>query len=171
MPGQRPAAGYLIAGLVVGSLFAAAAFPAAAEEPASAPPLSDWERAAYKTLTFQTAANLADVALFAAISGTGVGAGVVFLAANTASAAVLYYPYELAWDRFGPAPSDSTPQTLAGKTIGYQMLTSARNVALSYAFTGALLPSAGFAAAAFAIDSAMSTTCRPEKQGWGWVGG
>ena len=148
----------LLAAAPAAAQMPAAQMPAAqmpAAEAPAAPPLSAWERAAYKTLTFQTAANLADAALFAVISGTGPGTGAIFLAANTASAAVLYYPYELAWDALGPPPSATTPQTLALKTVGYQIVTSARNVALSYAFTGALLPSAGFAAAAFAIDSAI----------------
>lgn len=147
--------GIAIAGsLAVGLLTAAP--PAAAEAPpAGPPPLPEWERAGYKTLTFQTAANLADALLFAAISGTGAGTGAVFLVANTASAAALYYPYELAWTGFGPPPAATDAGTVAVKTVGYQVLTSARNLALSYAFTGALLPSAGFAAAAFAIDSVI----------------
>lgn len=143
------------AGLLAAGLLAFAA-PAVAEPgPAAPPPLPDWERAGYKTLTFQTAANLADALLFAAISGTGAGTGVVFLAANTASAALLYYPYEMAWSDFGPPPEATDAQTIAVKTVGYQVLTSVRNLALSYTFTGALLPSAGFAAAAFAMDSVI----------------
>lgn len=148
------AAAVLAAGLATG----AAAQTPGGDADAILPPLPDWERAAYKTLTFQTAANLADAALFAVISGTGAGTGAIFLATNTASAAALYYPYELAWTTFGPAPSDTTAETLAVKTVGYQTLTSARNVALSYAFTGALLPSVGFAVTAFAMDSVIYAT-------------
>ena len=128
--------------------------PPALAQPES-PPLPDWERAAYKTLTFQTAANLADAMLFAAIAGTGAATGAVFLVANTVTAAALYYPYERAWDRLGPAPVDITAQTVAAKAMGYQVLTAGRNLALSYAFTGALLPSAGFVAAAFAVDGVV----------------
>lgn len=148
-------AGVVVAGSLATGLLVAA--PAAASEapPAGPPPLPDWERAGYKTLTFQTAANLADALLFAAISGTGAGTGAVFLVANTATAAMLYYPYELAWTGFGPPPAATDAGTVAVKTVGYQVLTSARNLALSYAFTGALLPSAGFAAAAFVIDSGI----------------
>lgn len=129
--------------------------PAVAAEPAAAAPLPAWERAAYKTLTFQGAANLADAVLFAVIFGTGAGTGAAFLVANTATATALYYPYELAWDRLGPGPDATTPQSVAGKALGYQVLTAARNLALTYAFTGTLLPSAGFVAAAFAIDGAV----------------
>lgn len=147
----------LIAGAGAGtSAVFVAAGAEAAEAPSTAPPpLPSWERAAYKTLTFQTAANLADAALFAVIFGTGAGTGAVFLVANTATAAALYFPYEMAWTEFGPGPSATTAETLAVKIVGYQLLTSARNLALSYAFTGALLPSAGFAAAAFVMDSAI----------------
>lgn len=130
--------------------------------PGSAPAVPDpavvmpvWERAAYKTLTFQTAAMLGDVVLFAVISGSGTATGVAFLAANVASATALYYPYESAWEILGPPPSETTAATRATKTLAYEVLTSARNVALSYAFTGLLLPSAGFAAAAFAMDTVL----------------
>lgn len=160
------AAGTLAAALMLGTVGPAlateppAAPPAAipATPPAEPDPLSTWERAAYKTLTFQTAANLADVALFGAIFEAGAGTSAIFLVANTATAAMLYYPYELAWDRFGPPPSETTADTLATKAVGYQVLTGARNLALSYVFTGSLLPSAGFAAAAFAIDTAIYAT-------------
>lgn len=136
-------------------LASAAAAKAEAAETAAAPPLPEWERAAYKTLTFQTAANLADAALFGVIFTTGAGTGAVFLVANTATAAALYYPYELAWDAYGPPPDAGTAQTLAAKTLGYQVLTSARNLALSYAFSGSLLPSLGFVAGAFAVDTVI----------------
>lgn len=132
----------------------AALTPAAAGEAIPAP-LPDWERAAYKTLSFQVAANLVDAVLFATIFGTGAGTGAAFLVANTATATALYFPYELAWDRLGPAPDATTPRTVAGKALGYQVLTAARNLALTYAFTGMLLPSAGFVAAAFAVDGAV----------------
>ena len=129
----------------------AGATPARAE----AGPLPDWHRAAYKTLTFQAAAALADVALFGVIFAAGAGTGAAFAVANTTTATALYYPYELAWDRLGPAPAATTPETQATKAVGYQILTSIRNLGLTYAFTGALLPSAGFVAAAFAVDTAL----------------
>lgn len=134
----------------------AVAGPALAQDADAAPePLPSWERAAYKTLTFQTVANLADMALFGAIFEAGAGTSAIFLAANTTTAAMLYYPYEMAWDAFGPPPSATTAETIAAKAVGYQVLTGARNLALSYAFTGALLPSFGFAITAFAMDTAI----------------
>lgn len=151
--GARISRGRSRAGPAAAVLLVLAGGPALAQD--AVPPLPDWERAAYKTLTFQAAANLADTMLFAVISGTGAGTGAVFLAANTATAAALYYPYELAWGRLGPAPLETTPPVIAAKAVGYQVLTAGRNLALSYAFTGALLPSAGFVAAAFAIDGVL----------------
>ncbi len=156
------AAGTFAAALTLGSAGQALATELPATLPATSSaepkPLSSWERAAYKTLTFQTVANLADVALFGAIFEAGAGTSAIFLVANTATAAMLYYPYELAWDRFGPPPSQTTPDTLATKAVSYQVLTGARNLALSYVFTGSLLPSVGFAAAAFAIDTVIYAT-------------
>ena len=144
--------GAVVAALALTPSAAAAAGPTATADPA---PLPAWERAAYKTLTFQTAANLADAALFSLIFGAGVGTGAAFLVANTGTAAALYYPYELAWTALGPPPAATTAETVAVKAVGYQVLTSARNLALTYAFTGALLPSAGFVAVAFAVDTVV----------------
>ena len=131
------------------------ALPASAQGEPGTPPLPAWERSLYKTLTFQTAANVTDVLLFAAIVNAGAVAGAAFLAANTATAAVLYYPYELMWSTFGPTTAETTPETIVTKAVGYQVLTAARNLALVYAFTGALLPAAGFAVATFAVDAAI----------------
>ena len=127
-----------------------AAPPARGEEA-----LPEWERALYKTLTFQTAANLADVVLFGAIVGGTAATGGAFLLANTATAAAVYYPYELAWGALGPGPAATTSETLAAKTIGYQALTAGRNLVLTYAFSGALLTSAGFVVATTAVDAAI----------------
>lgn len=148
--GRRPCRTSLLAA----ALLLAGVVPATAQD-APVAALSGWERAAYKTLTFQAVANLADAVLFATVFGAGAGVGAAFLVANTTTAAALYYPYELAWDEFGPAPAATTPQTVTAKAVGYQTLTAGRNLALSYAFSGALLPSAGFVVIAFAVDSVV----------------
>ncbi|MEQ8814209.1 MAG: hypothetical protein RLO51_04350 [Thalassobaculum sp.] len=59
----------------------------------------------------------------------------------------------MAWTTPAPGSSATSPDTLAVETVGYQPLTGARKIALSYAPTGALLPSLGFAATAFAWDA------------------
>lgn len=147
-----------MAGLLVAASVLVAVPARAAEPDPALPPLPDWERAAYKTLTFETMAVLGDAALFAVISGTGAGTGAAFLVANVASAVALYYPYESVWNAVGPSPSETSPATLATKTLGYEVLTGARHVALSYAFTGALLPSVRFAAAALVMDTVLYVT-------------
>lgn len=161
---RRTGSAALRNGAAAAALLLATATPALAQDATKSEPapLSPEERAFYKTLSFQTVANLADVALFSFIVGNGAGASALFLAANTVSAAALYYPYEVAWDVLGPPPVADGPtaaadrtKTLAIKTAGYQILTTARNVALSYAFTGAILPSIGFATAAFAMDTVI----------------
>ncbi len=140
----------LAAVLALGSAGAASAQDAAGPEP-----LPSWERAAYKTVTFQVLDNLMDGALFAVVLGATAGTSATFIAVNAATTAMLYYPYELGWDTLGPPPSESSAETLAVKTVGYQVLTGARKVAISYALTGSLLPSVGYAAAAFAMDMAI----------------
>ncbi len=125
---------------------------AGAQEAAEPEALPSWERAAYKTLSFQALDNLADGALFAVIATATAGTSIVFIAANAATTAMLYYPYEVSWDLLGPPPSESSAETLAVKAVGYQVLTGTRKAALSYLLTGSLLPSVGFAAAAFAMD-------------------
>jgi len=123
----------------------------------SEPPsdLSPTTRASFKTATFQTAANLSDVLVFGALVGATATTSMVFLVANTASAIVVYFPYELAWDTLGPPPETTTTQTVAAKTAGYQAITGVRNLALSYAFSGVLLSSATFMAAAIAVDAVI----------------
>jgi hypothetical protein len=124
-------------------------------ETAAPPGLPPATRASLKTVTFQTAANLSDVLVFGALVGATATTSVLFLIVNTASATAVYFPYELAWSIFGPAPAETSGRTIVVKTTGYQVITSIRNLALSYAFSGALLSSAGFMAAAIAIDSVI----------------
>ncbi len=115
--------------------------------------LSPTERATLKTITFQTAANLSDTLVFGALVGASANTSVAFLLANTASAVAVYFPYELAWSTLGPPTS--TTETIAIKTALYQAITSVRNLALGYAFSGAWLPSAAFVGAAMVVDSAI----------------
>jgi hypothetical protein len=117
--------------------------------------LSPPKRAAFKTVTFQTAANLSDTLVFGTIVGATTTTSILFLVANTASAMAVYFPYELAWDVFGPTSEVTTAKTIAVKTTAYQAITSVRNLALSYLFSGALLPSVGFVAAAIAVDAVI----------------
>jgi hypothetical protein len=119
----------------------------------SVPQFSYATRASLKTITFQAAANLSDTLIFSTLVGLDTTSSVAFLFANTASAMAVYFPYELTWDFFGPSIENTTTSTIAIKTGFYQAITSARNLALSYSFSGSLLPSASFVIAAMAIDS------------------
>ena len=115
--------------------------------------LSSTERATLKTITFQTAANLSDTLVFGAIVGANTTTSIAFLAANTVSAVAVYFPYELTWNTFGPPTETTTVETIALKTSIYQGITGVRNLALSYAFSGSLLPSASFVGAAIVVDA------------------
>jgi len=122
------------------------------------PQFSSATRASLKTVTFQAAANLSDTLIFSFLIGTDATTSVAFLFANTASAMAIYFPYELAWDFFGPPSKEMTTNIIAIKTGFYQTITGARNLALSYAFSGSLLPSATFVVTAIAIDSVIYAT-------------
>lgn len=117
------------------------------------PEFSYITRTSLKTVTFQAAANLSDTLIFSLLASTDAHTNIAFLFANTATAMAVYFPYELMWDIFGPPTSATTTTLIAIKTGFYQTITSARNLALSYAFSGALLPSISFAISAIAIDS------------------
>ncbi len=117
--------------------------------------LSSTGRATLKTISFQTAANLSDTIVFGALVGASTQTSIAFLAVNTVSAVAVYFPYELAWNAYGPPPEATTAATVAEKTAIYQAITGVRNLALGYAFSGALLPSASFVVAAFVIDAAV----------------
>ncbi|CAK0754099.1 membrane hypothetical protein [Gammaproteobacteria bacterium] len=117
--------------------------------------LSSMERSTFKTVTFQTTANLADALIFGSIVGATATTSALFFLANTASGMAVYFPYELTWNVFGPSQETTTEKTIAIKTVSYQIISGIRNLALSYAFSGALWASAGFMTAAIAVDSVI----------------
>lgn len=115
--------------------------------------LSNVERATFKTVTFQTAANLSDALIFGTFVGASTTTSALFFFANTASAMAVYFPYELIWNALSPAPETATENIIAIKTATYQFISGIRNLALSYAFSGTLWASAGFTTTAIAVDS------------------
>lgn len=117
---------------------------------------SSAERASLKTLSFQGAANIADSLIFGGITGADAPTSVLFFIANSASASAVYFPYELAWDNYGP--QEITANNLMVKTSIYQIITTMRNLALSYAFSGTLLSSLDFTVAAIALDTTLYVT-------------
>ncbi|KOR30417.1 hypothetical protein TI04_05950 [Achromatium sp. WMS2] len=112
-------------------------------------------RASLKTVTFQAAANLSDTLIFGMLTGADTHTSLAFLFANTASAMAVYFPYELAWNTFGPDPEDTNADTLMLKTGAYQAITGVRNLALSYAFSGEVLSSAAFVVGVVLVDSVI----------------
>ncbi len=138
-----------------------AAVPAAAE--AAADTLPVWERTLYKTLTYQAAANLSDLALYDVVLGGTAAAGAGFFAVNAASAAALYFGFEYAWQTLGSSAPEMTHAAIVEKTIYYRLLNSSRNFALGYAFSGSAVVAAGFVAANVVTDTAIFVS---NEYGW-----
>jgi uncharacterized membrane protein len=121
-------------------LGAATGGPARGQEPQPAhQPTSVWLYALYKTITYETVANLADIPLYTTVLAGAPGGTALFTAINVATAAAAYYGYEVAWNVYAPplgdAPGAAVRQEVV-KTLLYRVVSSARNVALAYALTG-----------------------------------
>lgn len=130
-PRRRLAATAIALGLV-------AAVPARAQE---APvPLSVWTYSLYKTVTYELAANLADIPLYYRVLGGVAAAGAgLFTVVNVATAAGAYYVHEVAWNIYGPPMQESTATAVEvglEKMVLYRVVSTARNVVLAYAVTG-----------------------------------
>lgn len=120
---------------------------------------SIWRLAAYKAITFETAANIADITLFALIIGGGAATTAGYFVANTATAAAAYYTHEISWNLLGPELTAETETRIAvEKTVTYRVVSIARHVALAAAFGGTLVESIAFMAAAQASDIALYYT-------------
>ena len=135
--------------------------PAPAEAAADALPV--WERSLYKTLTYQAAANLSDLALYDVVLGGTAAACAGFFAVNAASAAALYFGFEYAWQTLGSAPPETSHGAILEKTVYYRLLNSSRNFALGYAFSGSTAVAAGFVAANVVTDTAIFVA---NEYGW-----
>lgn len=149
------------AAILAAALFLAAAAPpavaetddVAAEEAAAAAVPSMWERALYKTLTYEFMANTADVLILSALTG-GIGSvGVGFMTVNVLTAATAYYSHEIAWDVFGPEAADATYLTTAAKTVTYRAVSSGRSFGLAYLFAGDAAVASAFAIAGNVADT------------------
>lgn len=113
-----------------------------------------WERSLYKTLTYESVANLSDLALSVAlIGGTALGSG--FLTVNTASSVATYYAHEYAWSVLGPPPAEKTNATIAAKTFVYRIVSTTRNVAIGFAFGGAAGAVAAYAASVAFVHTGL----------------
>lgn len=128
--------------------------------PAAAPlrtrePLQPWQRTLYKTVTFQAVANATDLLVFETLIG---GHAIVlggFVVANAVTAAGLYYGFEYLWQKEGPTLEETTPTTIAKKSLLFQAVNSGRIFLLGYSL-GATAPAAtALAGAVFVTDTAV----------------
>jgi uncharacterized membrane protein len=130
-------------------------------QPAPAPPdpaPSIWVYSLYKTITYETAANLADVPLYSTVLVGAQAGALLFNSVNVVTAAAAYYSYEVVWDLYGPQittkPSNAVKVEIE-KTLLYRVVSSARNVVLAYALTGSPSVTIGFLAISNAIDTVV----------------
>ena len=129
--------------------------PATRVHAAETQPISVWAYALYKTITYETVANIADIPLYNTMMvGAEASAG-LFTAVNVATAAMAYYIHELAWNIYGPSEQESqSTATRVGleKLIVYRVVSTTRNLVLGYAFTGNATATLGFALINNAVD-------------------
>jgi len=106
---------------------------------ATAGGVSIWELSAYKAVAFESAATVADLALFAIFFGGGPAAAAGFVAVNWATAGAAYYSHELVWDYFAPATEESQVRTAVAKTVTYRVVSVAGHLAIGGFYSGAEL--------------------------------
>ncbi len=132
--------------------------PAAVSEPEADDALPLWQRTLYKTLTYQTAANAADVLVFDLLVGASAATTTGFFVANAATAAAAYYGFEYAWQNLGPSLDETTEQTIVEKTILYRFIGIGRNVTLGYLYGGSVATAGAFAGLNIVYDTSIFLT-------------
>ena len=121
----------------------------------SARQLPTWQRALYKTITYQAMGNISDLLFYQAlVGGTPVMTG-SFMVANAMTGFALYYGYEYTWDTFVPPPEDKTARSLLEKTVLYRALNTSKNFALSYAYSGSAALASVYVASTFVSDTVI----------------
>lgn len=111
-------------------------------------PISVWEYSLYKTITYETVANLADIPLYNTMMTGAVARTGLFTAVNVATAAMAYYVHELVWNFYGPSEKESeltAARVGFEKLLMYRVVSTTRNLVLGYAFTGSATATLGFA--------------------------
>jgi uncharacterized membrane protein len=129
-------------------------------------PTSVWLYSLYKAITYETAANLADVPLYSTVLVGAQAGSTLFTGVNVATAFAAYYVYEVGWNLYGPpigaSPSSAVKMEIE-KTLLYRVVSSARNVALAYAFTGSYVATFGFVVINNVTDTALYVA---NEYGW-----
>lgn len=127
-------------------------------DPAPVDDLPLWRRTLYKTLTYQAAANAADVLVFDLLVGASAATTTGFFVANAATAAAAYYGFEYAWQSLGPSLDETTGQTIVEKTILYRFIGIGRNVTLGYLYGGSVVTAGAFAGLNIVYDTSIFLT-------------
>ncbi|MDF1793458.1 MAG: DUF2061 domain-containing protein [Thalassobaculaceae bacterium] len=117
-----------------------------------------WRRTLYKTLTYQAAANAADVLVFDLLVGASAATTTGFFVANAATAAAAYYGFEYAWQSIGPTLDETNEQTIVEKTILYRFIGIGRNFTLGYMYGGGPLTAGAFAGLNIVYDTSIFLT-------------
>jgi uncharacterized membrane protein len=142
----------LCAVLPIGAHAQQPALPASGQSP------SVWVYSLYKTITYEAAANLADVPLYSTVLVGAQTGAVLFNSVNIATAAAAYYTYEVGWNLYGPQINTAGSNAMRveiEKTLLYRVVSSARNVVLAYALTGSPSVTLGFLAISNVIDTVV----------------
>lgn len=127
---------------------------------------SVWLYSLYKTITYETAANLSDIPLYPLLLAGAQTSTALFTTLNVASAAAAYYAYEVGWSFYGPAPAgtrDGAIHQEIGKALLYRVVSTTRNLALGYALTGS-----GSATFAFILVNNVVDTVLYVANEYGW---
>lgn len=117
--------------------------------------LPPWQRALYKTITYQAMGNVSDLLFYQAlIGGTPVMTG-SFMVANAVSGFSLYYGFEHIWNNLVPPPEDRAARSLVEKTLLYRSLNTSKNFVLSYAYSGSVALASVYVASTFVSDTVI----------------
>ena len=143
----------------LGVLWLALSCDAWAQQPqAQAQPMSVYRYSFYKTVTYETVVNLADIPLYRVLLGGTAAVTPLFTAVNVVTAAGAYYGHELLWNIYGRSERESPSTALdvgVKKFLLYRVVSTARNLALGYAFTGNATMSVGFALVTNLLDGSV----------------
>ncbi|MCC7276011.1 MAG: hypothetical protein IT561_25310 [Alphaproteobacteria bacterium] len=150
----------ILAGLLLAPGSSQAFEPFFPTEPAVEPTVPVWRQAIYKTITNETMANIADVALFVAFFGATPAAAAGFFAVNIATHTTVYYGHELAWGYLGPDVTDENQLRIAvEKTASYRVVSAVRHYALgNFLGGGGAAVSLTYTVAAEVVDAAVYFT-------------
>ena len=167
---RRPAVRHRLSkSLLVGviALFLCLGSPSRGQAQQQVEPYSVWTYSLYKTITYETLTNLADIPLYYAVLGGAAPASALFNTVNVVTAGATYYAYEVAWNFYGPPIRGQPPSVVVDaeikKTLLYRVVSTGRNLALGYAFTGSAAATVSFALVSNVVDGTLYVA---NEYGW-----